>query len=75
MEQGRGAYLQLSRAAEGELVEVVVMPGDPAAYAAKLYEVLHLLDVRGFDWIAVETPPDLPEWEAVRDRLRRAAGR
>ena len=51
------------------------MPSDPAVYAAKLYEVLHLLDVRGFDWIAVETPPDLPEWEAVRDRLRRAAGR
>jgi L-threonylcarbamoyladenylate synthase len=74
-EEGRGAYLQLSRAAEGEPVEVVVMPSDPVGYAAKLYEVLHLLDVGGFDWIAVETPPDLPGWEAVRDRLRRAAGR
>ena len=51
------------------------MPLDSATYAAKLYEVLHLLDFRGFDWIAVEPPPDLPEWEAVMDRLRRAAGR
>jgi L-threonylcarbamoyladenylate synthase len=75
MKEGRGAYLRLTRAAGGEPVEVVVMPLDPARYAAKLYEVLHLLDVGGFDWIAVETPPDLPEWEAVRDRLRRAAGR
>ncbi len=75
MKQGRGAYLQLSRAAEGEPAEVVAMPCDPTGYAAKLYEVLHLLDVRGFDWIAVESQPNLPEWEAVRDRLRRAAGR
>ncbi len=75
MKHPRGAYLQLSRAAKSKLAEVVVMPSDPAAYAAKLYEVLHLVDGRGFDWIAVESPPDLPEWEAVRDRLRRAAGR
>ncbi len=74
MKEGRGAYLQLSRAAESHPIEVVVMPSDPVAYASKLYEVLHVLDVRGFDWIAVEAPPDLPEWEAVRDRLRRAAG-
>ena len=73
--EGRGAFLQLTRAPEGELVDVVVMPGDAAGYAAKLYEVLHLLDGRGLDWIAVETPPNRPEWEAVIDRLRRAAGR
>ncbi len=75
MKEGRGAYLRLSRATEGEPEEVVMMPRDPAGYAAKLYEVLHLLDVRSLDWIAAETPPNLPEWEAVRDRLRRAAGR
>jgi L-threonylcarbamoyladenylate synthase len=73
--EGRGVYLHISQAAEGGLVETVTMPGDPVTYAAKLYEVLHLMDVRGFDWIAVESPPDLPEWEAVRDRLRRASGR
>jgi L-threonylcarbamoyladenylate synthase len=73
--EGRGVYLQLSRPPEGQVLEVMEMPSDPVAYAAKLYETLHLLDGAGFDWIAVETPPDLPEWEAVRDRLRRAAGR
>lgn len=72
-EQGSGAYLQLAHPAEGAVTEVVAMPKDTAGYAARLYEVLHLLDVRGFDWIAVDSPPELPEWEAVRDRLRRAA--
>jgi L-threonylcarbamoyladenylate synthase len=42
-------------------------------YAARLYSVLHALDVQDYDWIAVETPDATPEWEAVLDRLRRAA--
>jgi L-threonylcarbamoyladenylate synthase len=49
------------------------MPADPQAYAAQLYSVLHELDHEGWPWIAVETPPDTPEWAAVLDRLRRAA--
>jgi L-threonylcarbamoyladenylate synthase len=36
--------------------------------------VLHELDARNYDWIAVEMPPDVPEWAGVRDRLTRAAG-
>jgi L-threonylcarbamoyladenylate synthase len=51
------------------------MPAEAAAYAAALYETLHRLDGQGFDWIAVEQPPDRPEWAGVLDRLRRAAGR
>ena len=70
---GRGAYVQLAHAPEGPVTEVILMPTDAAGYAARLYEVLHFLDGRGPDWIAVDTPPDLPEWEAVQDRLRRAA--
>jgi L-threonylcarbamoyladenylate synthase len=49
------------------------MPDDPAAYAAQLYDTLHMLDRAGFDWIAVELPPDTPQWAAIRDRLIRAA--
>jgi L-threonylcarbamoyladenylate synthase len=49
------------------------MPADPLAYAAALYETLHRLDAQGFDWIAVERPPDTPEWAGVLDRLLRAA--
>jgi L-threonylcarbamoyladenylate synthase len=50
------------------------MPAEPEAYAAALYAELHRLDEQGLDWIAVECPPDTPEWAGVRDRLTRAAG-
>jgi|ERR1041385_4627965 L-threonylcarbamoyladenylate synthase len=52
----------------------VRMPPEPAAYAARLYGVLHELDQENRPWIAVEAPPETPEWAAIRDRLRRAAG-
>ena len=70
---GVGAYLQLSYRPEREVREIVYMPFDAAAYASQLYRILHQLDVQGYDWIAVEAPPDTPDWEAVRDRLQRAA--
>ena len=56
----------------GNVGEIVVMPSDAAAYAAGLYGVLHALDARGYDWIAVEAPGPGAEWEGVLDRLRRA---
>ena len=53
--------------------DVIVMPDDPAAYAGRLYSLLHELDDRGFRRIWVQQPPDAPAWAGVRDRLRRAA--
>ena len=69
--EGKGAYLWLdyNAAATGKLR----MPEKPDEYAAELYSALHKLDAQGFDWIAVELPPDVPEWAAIRDRLVRAA--
>lgn len=49
------------------------MPADVHGYAQSLYATLHQLDQQSWDWIAVEPPPPTPEWEGVRDRLRRAA--
>ena len=72
--EGSGAYLQIHHPPAGNAREVVRMPPEAQEYAARLYQTLHDLDVRGYDWIAVEAPPDTPEWEAVRDRLKRAAG-
>jgi L-threonylcarbamoyladenylate synthase len=71
--EGAGAYLQLREPPRREVREIVQMPHDAPAYAAELYRVLHALDAKGYDWIAVEQPGDAPDWEAVRDRLRRAA--
>jgi L-threonylcarbamoyladenylate synthase len=50
-----------------------LMPRDPADYAERLYGILHDLDREGYDWIAIEMPPDTKEWAGVRDRLLRAA--
>jgi L-threonylcarbamoyladenylate synthase len=55
------------------LLTTVIMPTEPAAYAAQLYAVLHDLDRPGIDRIVVALPPDAPEWMAVRDRLMKAS--
>jgi len=68
-----GAYVW--RAALGPAARSVRMPLDAAPYAAQLYRVLHQLDAENWPWIAVEMPPDTPDWSAIRDRLQRAAGR
>jgi L-threonylcarbamoyladenylate synthase len=49
------------------------MPAGPVEYAAALYDTLHRLDAQNVGGIAVERPPDTPEWAGVLDRLRRAA--
>jgi L-threonylcarbamoyladenylate synthase len=49
------------------------MPDDAAATARQLFAVLREFDAAGVKLIWVETPPDDPEWDGVRDRLRRAA--
>ncbi len=49
------------------------MPDDAAATAQQLFAVLREFDGQGAQLIWVETPPDSPEWEGVRDRLQRAA--
>jgi L-threonylcarbamoyladenylate synthase len=53
--------------------QVSVVPHDPAAFARALYGELHRCDEAGAGLIVVESPPDLPEWMAVADRLRKAA--
>ena len=42
-------------------------------YAYRLYALLHELDEGGYDRIVLEQPPRTPEWQAVNDRLGRAA--
>ena len=49
-----------------------VMPADPGGYAHELYARLHALDALHADRLLIEAPLDAP-WEAVRDRLARAA--
>ncbi len=53
----------------------VQMPPSPLGYATRLYAALHELDELNPEYIEVEAPPDTSVWEAVRDRLQRAAHR
>jgi L-threonylcarbamoyladenylate synthase len=63
------------REGRGYRLDLTSMPSDAAAYAERLYRVLHELDKQGYDWISIELPPDTPDWAGIRDRLTRAATR
>ena len=49
------------------------MPVDAALAAHELFAALRQLDAPGVRLIWVESPPDDPDWDGVRDRLQRAA--
>ncbi|MBY0463930.1 MAG: hypothetical protein K2W33_03190, partial [Burkholderiales bacterium] len=62
-----------SRPGGPESVVWHAMPDTPAACAHELFAVLRAFDALGVKHIWVETPPDQPDWDGVRDRLQRAA--
>ena len=72
-EQGHGIYLQHLHPPNRPDVPIRQMPHSATDYAAILYHQLHEADAGNYDWIAVDLPPDTPDWDAVHDRLRRAA--
>jgi L-threonylcarbamoyladenylate synthase len=49
------------------------MPDDAAATAQQLFAVLRAFDAQGVKLIWIESPPDTPDWDGVRDRLQRAS--
>ena len=62
-------------AARGEPVVTLACPtgADAAAYGRALYAELRRLDKQGASRILVESVPTSSDWDAVRDRLARAA--
>jgi L-threonylcarbamoyladenylate synthase len=52
---------------------VVQLPNEAAAYARELYAALRELEDAECAAIVIEDVPFTPEWDAVRDRLTRAA--
>jgi L-threonylcarbamoyladenylate synthase len=70
----RAAWLTLGAASRwSEELRVIGMPSDPEEYARVLYATLQDLDLSGTAVIYIEQPPRDAAWEAVNDRLRRAA--
>ncbi len=75
-ELGDGAQVAAwcrSRPSAAALAHWQPFPGDPRQAARTLFETLRTLDRRGFARLLIEAPPDDAGWDAVRDRLRRAA--
>ena len=68
------AVLALTAApARARVVQWITASSNPRAYGHDLYANLRALDASGAGRILVESPPDEPPWEAVNDRLTRAA--
>lgn len=51
----------------------VCLPLVPAEAANQLYAALHQLDQQQATQLLIECPPNTAEWQAIRDRLQRAA--
>ncbi len=77
LNQGQRIAVLARQAAPPSLAAVhwIVAPDDAAAFAHELYALLRQLDALGCDRIVVEAVPDDPAWQAVQDRLSRAAYR
>jgi L-threonylcarbamoyladenylate synthase len=71
---GNVAVLAMRQAPRNALVTAWIAASPiPERYGHDLYANLRRLDSFGARRILVEAPPDGPEWEAVTDRLTRAA--
>jgi L-threonylcarbamoyladenylate synthase len=56
-------------------VRVCYLSSDPEGYAKQLYSALRELDKAGLAAIWIEHLPETAAWEAIRDRLNKAASR
>ena len=54
-------------------LQVRAVPADPAHYAQALYATLRELDHGGYARLLVQAPPHTTDWDAVNDRIGRAA--
>jgi L-threonylcarbamoyladenylate synthase len=70
---GRGLYLEYQNPPSRTDPVIHQMPQSATDYAAALYDILHQADALNYSWIAVDLPPATLDWEAIHDRLQRAA--
>jgi L-threonylcarbamoyladenylate synthase len=68
-----GVWLATDQRPAVEGLKIVLMPAQPAAFAARLYAELHQADAQGWRHLVVALPSEVEAWAAVRDRLERAA--
>ena len=71
--QRRVALLYWSERPALPVLRALQVPATADGYAHALYASLRTLDALAADVILVEQPPHAAEWQAINDRLRRAA--
>jgi L-threonylcarbamoyladenylate synthase len=71
---GRRVVVLSDSPAASSSIEYIGLPHSPVDAARSLYEILRLVDRRGFDVALVTLPSEEGVGLAIRDRLRRAAG-
>ncbi len=55
--------------------KLICLTKNPAHYAHYLYQTLRSLDNSGVNHILIEKVPETTEWEAIRDRINKAAAK
>lgn len=70
---GSIGVIGIDEIAPSDADRIIVLGSAPAEFARGLYSALHELDELGVAAIVVQAPPEDPAWNAVRDRLSRAA--
>lgn len=66
-------YARAKLSSASRQIMLRTMPNDAGVAAHELFAVLRELDDKNVKLIWVETPPDTPHWDGVRDRLQRAS--
>ena len=54
-------------------IHMVKLPAEPHGYAHELYQALRMLDNQQYQLIIIESVPMTPAWNAIADRLSKAA--
>ncbi|TAM81787.1 MAG: threonylcarbamoyl-AMP synthase [Candidimonas sp.] len=67
------AFADLEKPPPTADVDWFTAPADPDAYARVLYDMLRRFDDGGYGHIFAQRPPVAPAWQAVNDRIGRAA--
>ena len=68
-----GRRVVLLHWSDSQHADALQLSSSPAGYAHGLYAGLRSLDAASADVILIEAPPRSADWQAVNDRLRRAA--
>jgi L-threonylcarbamoyladenylate synthase len=69
-----GLAFEAPRPVDARIAAWERLGAEPLTASRRLYAALHRVEEAGCTHVLIEAPPAAPEWDALRDRVRRAAG-